>query len=136
MQDPTPPPRERAQRRARTAAADAAPALLAAVLALSGCRSGAAAPPVAEGLVFRAVPIGLCEDYPEESRSLETVRRDMKLLREAGVRLLRVSIGWDGLEPQEGRYDWAFWDAFVDLAVRQNGVRLIPYVAYTPRWIS
>lgn len=87
-------------------------------------------------LQFRTVPIGLCEDYPEESRSLETVRQDMALLHEAGVRVLRVSIGWDGLEPARGQYDWGFWDAFVDIAVRQHGIRLVPYVAYTPRWIS
>jgi hypothetical protein len=85
---------------------------------------------------FRVVPLGLCEDYPEESRSLETVRRDMQVLRAAGVTALRVSIGWDGLEPIKDRYDWAFWDGFVNIAVRENGIRLLPYVAYTPRWNS
>ncbi|HEY3593959.1 MAG TPA: beta-galactosidase [Polyangiaceae bacterium] len=83
---------------------------------------------------FRVVPIGLCEDYPEESRSLDTVRRDMQVLHAAGVTALRLSIGWDGLEPTKDHYDWAFWDAFVDIAVRENGIRLLPYVAYTPRW--
>lgn len=83
---------------------------------------------------LRMVPLGLCEDYPEESRSFEVVRKDLALLKAAGVRVLRVSIGWDGLEVEKDRYDWAFWDGFVDLAVRQSGVRLIPYVAYTPRW--
>jgi len=46
-----------------------------------------------------------------------------------------VSIGWDGIEPEKDRYDLAFWDAFVDLA-QAHGIRLIPYVAYTPRWNS
>lgn len=101
---------------------------------VSGGRGPTAETAGASGPALRLVPLGLCEDYPEESRSVEVVRKDMELLRAAGVRVLRVSIGWDGLEVEKDRYDWAFWDAFVDLAVRQNGVRLIPYVAYTPRW--
>jgi hypothetical protein len=84
---------------------------------------------------LRHVPLGLCEDYPEETRSLEEARRDLRVLEAAGVDLLRVSIGWDGVEPQKDVYDFAFWDAFVDLAVRSN-IRLLPYVAYTPSWNS
>ena len=49
---------------------------------------------------FVVVPLGLCEDYPEESRSIEEVRRDLALLRQAGVKVLRVSFGWDGIEPE------------------------------------
>src|SRR5436190_610770 len=64
---------------------------------------------------LRRVPLGLCEDYPEESRSLEEVRRDLAVLKAAGVGVLRVSIGWDGIEPEKDHYDLAFWDAFVDL---------------------
>lgn len=82
------------------------------------------------------MPIGLCEDYPEESRSLEEVRRDFELLRASGIGVLRVSMGWDELEPQKDRYDFSFWDRFVDLAVREYRLRLIPYIAYTPEWNS
>ena len=81
------------------------------------------------------MPLGLCEDYPEETRSLAEARRDFAVLEAAGVETLRVSIGWDGVERQKDRYDFAFWDAFVQLAVNA-GVTLIPYVAYTPEWNS
>src|SRR4051812_35667234 len=84
---------------------------------------------------LRRVPLGLCEDYPEQSRSLDEVRRDLAVLKAAGVGVLRVSIGWDDIEPEKDHYDLAFWDAFVDLA-RAQGIRLVPYVAYTPRWNS
>jgi hypothetical protein len=60
----------------------------------------------------------------------------MLVLHAAGVRALRVSIGWDGLEPTRDKYDWTFWDSFMDIAVRENGIRVLPYVAYTPRWNS
>jgi hypothetical protein len=79
------------------------------------------------------VPFGLCEDYPEESRSLDEVRRDIEILKRAGVHLLRVSIGWDGVEPERDHYDLAFWDAFME-EMTAAGIRIIPYVAYTPRW--
>jgi hypothetical protein len=93
-----------------------------------GARSSA--PPDAP---FARVPLGLCEDYPEETRSLDEARRDFELLQAAGVRVLRVSIGWDGVEPERDRYDFGFWDAYVELA-GEYGVALLPYVAYTPHW--
>lgn len=117
----------------------AACALLATALTL-GCAPtpvsapGSGAEPRAS-VPLRHVPLGLCEDYPEETRSLEEVRRDFGVLEAAGINVLRVSIGWDGVEPERDRYDFSFWDAFVALA-RANGIRLIPYVAYTPRWDS
>lgn len=108
---------------------------------LSLCATGCASPtstraPTPERSELRRVPLGLCEDYPEESRSLAAARRDLELLRAAGLRVLRVSLGWDAIEPEKDRYDLTFWDAFVDMAVREFGVTLVPYVAYTPRWNS
>lgn len=116
-------------------------------LALSGCASlhapgGAAtvAAPVrlnAESqLVWREVPLGLCEDYPEESRSLEKARADLTAARASGATVLRIAFGWDAMEPERGRYDWSFWDEFVRIATEEFGLRLIPYVCYTPRWAA
>lgn len=85
---------------------------------------------------MRQVVLALCEDYPEESRSLDGARRDFELMAKAGIRTLRISIGWDGVEPEEDRYDFSFWDAFIDMAVNEFGLTLIPYVAYTPDWNS
>jgi hypothetical protein len=85
---------------------------------------------------LRRVPIGLCEDYPEESRSLEGVRQDFELLRQLGVDTLRISLGWDAIEPERDRYDLQFWDAFVDMAIGEYQLTLLPYVAYTPAWSS
>jgi polysaccharide biosynthesis protein PslG len=84
---------------------------------------------------LRQVPFGLCEDYPEEVRTIEEARRDFRLLADAGASVLRVSIGWDGVEPEKDRYELAFWDDFVALA-DELGIVLIPYIAYTPRWNS
>lgn len=92
--------------------------------------------PAPEATELRTVPFGLCEDYPEESRSLEGARRDLDLLTTTGARVLRISLGWDAIEPEKDRYDFAFWDAFIEMAVDEYGVTLIPYVAYTPQWSS
>jgi hypothetical protein len=111
-------------------------ALLWVAMTAASCRGRATLPAAGDSRALRSVPVALCEDYPEESRSLETVRRDMQLLADAGVKALRVSIGWDGLEPERDKYDWAFWDSFVEIAAVEHGIRLLPYVAYTPRWSS
>jgi hypothetical protein len=105
---------------------------LIALLAL-GCRVRSPAPVAAAP--WTVVPIGLCEDYPEETRTMDEVRRDIALMTSAGIRVLRVSIGWDGIEPARGHYDLKFWDDFF-AAMGAAGIRVIPYIAYTPRWAS
>jgi hypothetical protein len=85
---------------------------------------------------FRQITIGLCEDYPEESRSLKNARRDLEVLKTNNIRVLRIAFGWDAMEPQQGKYDWTFWDEFVRMAVDDYDIKLIPYVCYTPQWAS
>lgn len=85
---------------------------------------------------WRATALGLCEDYPEETRSLAAARRDLAVARDAGARVLRVAFGWDAIEAEHGRYDWSFWDDFVRTATQDHGLTLIPYVCYTPRWAA
>lgn len=79
--------------------------------------------------------LGLCEDYPEESRSLEAARRDLDRARDLGAKVIRVGIGWDSVEPSPDQFDWSFWDAYITSA-SERGVRVIPYVCYTPKWAS
>jgi len=85
---------------------------------------------------FQHVAIGLCEDYPEESRTLSAARRDLEVLATNNLRVLRIAFGWDAMEPEPGKFDWSFWDDFVRLATDEYHIRLIPYVCYTPRWAS
>ena len=86
--------------------------------------------------VFYHVPIGLCEDYPEETTTLQIIRNDMELLKRSGINLLRISFGWDGIQPAKDQYTWGFWDDYVRIAVEEYGVTLLPYVCYTPMWNS
>lgn len=88
------------------------------------------------GHTYHHVPIGLCEDYPEESTTPAIIRGDMELLKRSGIKLLRIAFGWDGIEGKKGAYDWLFWDDYVKMAVDEYGITLIPYICYTPRWNS
>lgn len=103
---------------------------------IAGCAAQRARPALQYAAAFRQVPIGLCEDYPKESRSLAAARRDLALLQTNGIHVLRISFSWLDMEPAPGKYDWSFWDDFVRMAADEYGVRLIPYVCYTPRWAS
>ncbi|MFT3783667.1 MAG: beta-galactosidase [Nibricoccus sp.] len=80
--------------------------------------------------------LGLCEDYPEETRSLAHAYEDLELAERSGAKGLRIAFGWDAIEPERGQYDWAFWDEFVHTAVKKYHIRLIPYVCYTPKWAA
>ncbi len=50
--------------------------------------------------------------------------------------VLRISFSWFEMEPEPGQYDFAFWDKVIPMAVDEYGLRLIPYVCYTPSWAS
>jgi hypothetical protein len=88
------------------------------------------------GVEYHHVPIGLCEDYPEETTTPEIIKKDMEVLKRSGISLLRISFGWDAIESARGKYDWLFWDHYVKTAVDEYGITLIPYICYTPRWNS
>ncbi len=89
-----------------------------------------------EGATYYHTPLGLCEDYPEETTTAAVYTNDFELLEETGIDLLRISFGWDGIEAEEDTYDWLFWDDFVETAVDEYGITLIPYVMYTPKWAA
>lgn len=82
------------------------------------------------------VPIGLCEDYPEETTTMQIIKNDFEMLKKSGIKMLRISFGWDGIETAKDKYDWLFWDEFVRMAVDDYGITLIPYICYTPKWNS
>src|SRR5437868_2175705 len=84
---------------------------------------------------WRQVPIGIGEDYPKGSRSLAAARRDLEVLSTNGVKVLRISLSWADMEPAPGQFDWSFWDDYVGMA-NEFGIRLVPYVCYTPEWAA
>ncbi len=105
-------------------------------------RGGLRSPNVAPAISFARpkdqvdyhVPIGLCEDYAAESRCMDVVRRDLDVCRAAGAGVLRVSLPWESIELRPGDYQLGFWDDLIRTAVVEQGIRLIPYVCYGPRW--
>lgn len=82
------------------------------------------------------MPVGIGEDYAEGARTLANARRDLALLHRQGLRVLRLSLPWEAMEPEPGRYDWKFWDEYISLATDQYHIRLLPYLCYTPRWAA
>jgi len=88
------------------------------------------------GVEYYHVPVGLCEDYPEESTTLDGIRKDFEFLKNSNIDLLRISFGWDAIEAEKDKYDWLFWDDFVKMAVEEYGITLVPYICYMPKWNS
>src|SRR6059058_3468736 len=77
--------------------------------------------------VWHQTRLGLCEDYPEETRSLARAGSDLAAAKAAGATVLRIAFGWDAIEPERGHFDWSFWDDFVRTAVSEHHLELIPY---------
>jgi len=53
--------------------------------------------------------------------------------KEAGVKWIREDFEWGGLEPEKGKFNWAFNDSVVNIA-RKNGISVYAIVAYWPSW--
>ncbi len=89
-----------------------------------------------DNAAYYHVPVGLCEDYPEETTTMQIIKNDFEFLKKHNIKLLRISFGWDAIETEKGKFEWLFWDDFVKMAVDDYGITLVPYVCYTPQWIS
>jgi len=88
------------------------------------------------GIAYYNMPVGLCEDYPEETTTMQIIRNDFEFLKKHNIKFMRISFGWDAIEEKEGTYNWLFWDDFVKMAVDEYGITLVPYICYVPLWAS
>src|SRR5512147_1801761 len=75
-----------------------------------------------DNAAYYHVPVGLCEDYPEETTTMTIIKNDFEFLKKHNVNLLRISFGWDAIETEKGKFDWLFWDDFVRMAVDDYGI--------------
>ncbi len=53
--------------------------------------------------------------------------------KESGVKWIREDFGWSNMEPEKGKFYWAFNDSVVQIA-RKNGISVYAIVAYWPEW--
>lgn len=99
-------------------------ALVAALLALAAlpARSAAYVPP---GF------FGMSPQTPLDAR-------DFELMREAGVRSVRLPLHWAAIEPRSrllAPSDWSAFDHAVGLAAEQR-IQVFPFVWGSPRWVA
>ena len=80
----------------------------------------------------KRVSFAVLEDY-DKGDDLDDVARDFALMNELEIDTMRCSFGWDDYEPVRGQYDFAWLEEFVSLA-DQYGIKLRPYIGYTPEW--
>lgn len=53
--------------------------------------------------------------------------------KESGVKWVREDFEWGTIEPERGKYNWAFNDSVVNIA-RKNGISVYAIAAYWPSW--
>jgi hypothetical protein len=59
--------------------------------------------------------------------------RVLNLVKDAGFGWVRQQVGWDGIEPVPGQYNWAELDQIVDITNRKQ-IQVIFSVVRSPRW--
>lgn len=62
--------------------------------------------------------------------------QDLEYMKAGGIGSMRMLISWGAVQPTEkGGYQWAGLDAAVEVASRK-GIRLLPFIYGTPRWLN
>jgi hypothetical protein len=65
----------------------------------------------------------------------QQVGAEIRLMKSAGVRWLRLPLRWNWLEPERGHYQWDRVDSVVDRAAAA-GLKLLAVLGGTPAWSS
>jgi len=71
--------------------------------------------------------------YPESEEGFRRMAQAARLARDAGVKWSREEFQWHRIEPQEGRFNWYFYDRMVKTAL-ENGIRIYGLLAYWSSW--
>jgi hypothetical protein len=114
-------------------------AALLALLAGAGAGGAAAAAPAPAEAAKRKVPFGffgvVYDTTQAEQLSEAQLDAEMSRMARAGVEVIRYSIAWYGIEPEQGRYNLAGLDRLVAAAARHR-IQVLPTVTGSPRWAS
>jgi hypothetical protein len=108
-----------------------------AALAWPGARRGQAArlPAPPAGQQTPVLRFQMDDDYYPHMESVDQAAEDFALLHGIGVKILRVGLGWDAVNPLPGVYDWSFWRPFIRRAAAA-GIEVRPYFLYPPAWAA
>lgn len=80
----------------------------------------------AEGFVF-----GICSN--PQRYSAEIQRKEAMAAGWCGVKALRSDVGWDRVQPAEGRWEFGFFDQLTDI-FGAYGIELMPIYSYCAGW--
>jgi beta-galactosidase len=70
--------------------------------------------------------------HPHDDKNPEKIRRDIRLMKEAGFTVVRMGhVAWDSYEPQEGKFDFEWFDAVMDEMHRAD-IKVLLDIAVRP----
>src|SRR4051794_20767037 len=55
---------------------------------------------------FYSMPTAIGDDYFDGTSPPDRVRRHLRAARRVGARYLRCAFSWNGIEKEQGKYDW------------------------------
>jgi hypothetical protein len=57
---------------------------------------------------YHFTPTAIGDDYFDGTSPPERIRRHLRAARQLGAKYLRCAFSWNGIEKEQGKYDWAF----------------------------
>lgn len=70
--------------------------------------------------------------HPHDDKDPEKIKKDINLMKAAGFKVVRMGhLAWDSYEPSEGRFDFQWFDAVMDM-MDKAGIKVILDIAIRP----
>jgi hypothetical protein len=60
-------------------------------------------------------------------------RQNIEHLKTLGLSWVELEMPWKDVEPEEGKYEWSFWDSTIE-AYAVNGINVLLSIAKVPDW--
>lgn len=100
---------------------------------LSDCSSGPDNECPTEQSEGNGLFVGMVSDQLFADPDPDHRRCILNTTADAGVRILRQSLRWNEIERSRGKYDFSWWDGYVE-AVARHGIQVMPIIQDAPRW--
>ncbi len=103
-------------------------------LAFLGTSENASGAPISDALDVASSPYGVCA-HIARAEEFDLAPDNLILMKEAGIRWVRADFSWNGVEYEEGKWNFDHLDTILE-KTEEVGLQVLPILDYDVPWAS